>query len=236
MDNADIQQKARQAELRREALTDWVQALSGFDNGKATPQQARLRQQKQVEFEDKRHKESLNLQLLLLKEFAAVYERVTQNLTEAQTAVYETLMLVRGKIEEAERKASRTASGRIVFKDKDGHAYAADGQSLSDKEINSIRWNPDAASQEQYHALRGYESQLIGFDQRLMVIHDKTEDMKGDPSEENLTTMQGFDAEIEAIVLDVKEVQNDLGQSKQSEHEFRSNTTSNIPDILNPSG
>jgi hypothetical protein len=230
MDNTDIQQKARQAELRRETLTDWVQALSGFDNGKATPQQARLRQQKQAEFEDKRHKESLNLQLLLLKEFAAVYERVTQNLTEAQTAVYETLMLVRGKIEEAERKASRTASGRIVFKDQDGQAYAADGQSLSDKEINSIRWNPDAASQEQYHALRGYESQLIGFDQRLMVIHDKTEDMKGDPSKENLAAMQGFDAEINRASDMAKKIQAELQSKPLGNAKFSSELGSdNIP-------
>lgn len=172
------------------------QALAGYKGRSGDIYQATAERNRKVKLDEEKRK---NEQALFLERFEKLVGDIDNLLTNTETQLYETIQRYEAELEKALKTASRTEDGRIVFRDKDGNIHAHDGEALTEEEIASIRWNPDACGQENIQFITQTLGELHAMNERVFVMRNRFDDIKDDPTPENLKELEGVKGELQEI-------------------------------------
>lgn len=204
-------------------------ALSGDDGRSGTIFYEIRRRDEQIRLDEEKRK---NEQALLLEHFAQLVGDVDSLLTDTETQLYETIQAYEKRLAQELQKASRTEDGRIVFKDKEGNIHAYDGEALTEEDIASIRWNPDACGQEYIKSITQTLDKLRAMNDRVFVMRNRFDDIKDDPTPENLNELEGLKDELTEISKNVHDFQLDVSKENHNTREFKvSNHSYEVPEI-----
>ena len=181
-----------------------------------------------LEEENKRKSE----QTLFLERFEQLVNDVGNLLTDTETQLYETLQRYEAALETALKNASRTEDGRIVFKDKDGNIHAYDNKPLSEEEIASIRWNPNACDQEHIAFITQSLGELRAMNERVFEARNRFDDIKDKPTPENLKELEGLKGELTEISKSVHDFQVNVSKENHNTEIFSvGDYTNEVPEI-----
>ena len=139
--------------------------------------------------------ELTSLQLLLQNDpdYAAQYKGVMDLLSRAETATEQALTraeqdlsLAQDEINDTLNSANKLPDGTVIFKDKEGSIWTENGRLVTEAELESVKWNENAPSYEDYikrrqavedlqrHivALRRYQVDVLGHSRNRLADPD----------------------------------------------------------------
>ncbi|SIS41861.1 hypothetical protein SAMN05421686_101115 [Thalassolituus maritimus] len=153
----DTIQKA-ETDLRREKdLDDYHNELMGNDVGRI--QRFGFEHGRQEAAADEKRKKSAFEQMMFNEVYRAAWESAMDAVNRAENAVYEALIQASYDLSAAEtsyndllKQATTTTDGTKVFCDKDGNVYTEDGEPLPAEIAESLVWDDNAPTWEEYSA------------------------------------------------------------------------------------
>lgn len=153
----DTIQKAETDFRREKDLDDYHNELMGNDVGRI--QRFGFEHGRQEAAADEKRKKSAFEQMMFNEAYRAAWESAMDAVNRAENAVYEALIQASYDVSVAETsyndlldQATTTADGTKVFRDKDGNVYTEDGEPLPAEIAESLVWDDNAPTWEEYSA------------------------------------------------------------------------------------
>ncbi len=187
------------------------------------------REQEAKAQEDKKHARNTLAMLMLSSQFSERWYYVQEQLNHAQVAVYDAIHHLQDKLEKQRENAARTLDNQLVFLDENNQAVTEDGQAVSRENIQVGTLTENTTRLKDYQQTQSNLELMFEHDQELIDIMDKMDEIKDNPSEENLELLKGFEERIQQVEAKALEVVND--PKAQAGLETRPVAPSSLPDL-----
>ena len=142
---------------------------------------------------------------------------VGNKIAETQSAIYDAINKTIIDFDAAQMDlktelatASYLTDGTKVFLDDDGSVYRQDRQKVAQEDLDLITWVAGSMSWKELNSkvdnishLHERHENLIGFNAQMTEIGDRYDEIKDDPSKENLAELKLLDAKTEAVFKQV---------------------------------